>query len=398
MFGRDSVLNLPFPAAAKTGTTNDFRDNWTLGYTPDVAVGVWVGNADYTPMQDTTGLTGAAPIWAEFMPAAVQAITGGNSRPFNVPAGVVEYVICEISGTQPSEWCPKQRGEVFAADQPPLPKEQDLWQQVTIDTWTALKASAECSQFTDDVSVLNVTDPFAKKWIKKDPQGKAWAEEMNFEDPVTFTPERECKASDPRPQLAITSPREDDTISSTPLDIFGQADATGNFDYFQLEWGPGDDPIEWETLEKRNRPLTQPDKITSWDLSELPAGMVTLRLWIHSTLDTFAEVKLQINLQVPTPTPTPTPTATATSTPTLTPTNTPTLIPTDTPTVTPVPSDTPVPSNTPVPTSIPTAIPSDTASPSGFLVATVTTSPTPFIPVIAAAGTVTPTPTITPGP
>ena len=72
MFGANSVLNLPFPAAAKTGTTNDFRDNWTLGYTPDLAVGVWVGNADYTPMQNTTGLTGAAPIWADFM-------TGGRS-------------------------------------------------------------------------------------------------------------------------------------------------------------------------------------------------------------------------------------------------------------------------------------------------------------------------------
>ncbi len=67
MFGANSVLNLGFPVAAKTGTTNDFRDNWTVGYTPDLAVGVWVGNADYTQMQNTTGLTGAAPIWSEFM-------------------------------------------------------------------------------------------------------------------------------------------------------------------------------------------------------------------------------------------------------------------------------------------------------------------------------------------
>src|SRR6266498_2437568 len=53
MFGRNSVLNLPFQVAAKTGTTNDFRDNWTLGYTPDLVTGVWVGNADYTPMVNT---------------------------------------------------------------------------------------------------------------------------------------------------------------------------------------------------------------------------------------------------------------------------------------------------------------------------------------------------------
>jgi membrane peptidoglycan carboxypeptidase len=81
MFGSNSVLALPFQVAAKTGTTNDFRDNWTLGYTPDLAVGVWVGNPDYTPMVNTTGLTGAAPIWAEFMQTAVQNITGGNPTP-----------------------------------------------------------------------------------------------------------------------------------------------------------------------------------------------------------------------------------------------------------------------------------------------------------------------------
>ncbi|HNB54317.1 MAG TPA: transglycosylase domain-containing protein, partial [Anaerolineales bacterium] len=78
MFGTNSVLNVPFPAAAKTGTTNDFRDNWTLGYTPEVVVGVWVGNADYTPMVNTTGLSGAAPIWAEFIKFAAPQLSGGG--------------------------------------------------------------------------------------------------------------------------------------------------------------------------------------------------------------------------------------------------------------------------------------------------------------------------------
>lgn len=76
MFGPNSVLNLPFPVAAKTGTSNDYRDNWTLGYTADIAVGVWVGNADYSPMHDITGVTGAAPIWSLFMQSAIQQLTG----------------------------------------------------------------------------------------------------------------------------------------------------------------------------------------------------------------------------------------------------------------------------------------------------------------------------------
>jgi membrane peptidoglycan carboxypeptidase len=58
--GRDNPLALPFPAAAKTGTTNDFRDNWTVGYTPGLAVGVWTGNTDNSEMINVSGLTGAA--------------------------------------------------------------------------------------------------------------------------------------------------------------------------------------------------------------------------------------------------------------------------------------------------------------------------------------------------
>ncbi|MBK8793978.1 MAG: hypothetical protein IPN59_12810 [Holophaga sp.] len=139
-FGANSVLNLPFQAAVKTGTTNDYRDNWTVGYTPDVVVGVWVGNADYTPMINSTGVSGAAPIWAAFMQEAIQRLTGGSPRPFFKPAGVVDRIVCAVSGTDPSQWCPSQRGEYFAADQPPLAKEQDLWFKGLFDTWTGLRA------------------------------------------------------------------------------------------------------------------------------------------------------------------------------------------------------------------------------------------------------------------
>ena len=71
-FGVNSVLNIGRPAAAKTGTTTDFRDNWVMGYTPDLVVGVWVGNADYTPMTLATGITGAGPIWHHVTRAALK--------------------------------------------------------------------------------------------------------------------------------------------------------------------------------------------------------------------------------------------------------------------------------------------------------------------------------------
>ena len=79
-FGESSILQLDRPAAAKTGTTTDFRDNWTVGYTPDLAVGVWVGNADNQPMNAISGITGAGPIWHNFMEAALKDRPPAPSR------------------------------------------------------------------------------------------------------------------------------------------------------------------------------------------------------------------------------------------------------------------------------------------------------------------------------
>ncbi len=226
-FGPNSVLELPFPAAVKTGTTNDFRDNWTIGFTPDLVVGVWVGNPDYTPMKNSTGLSGAAPIWSAVMQTAIQKLTGGNPAQFQPPAGVVEQVICAISGASPSQWCPQQRGELFAIDQPPLPASQDLWQKASIDTWSGLLASPACSDFVQDKLVLNVSDPTARKWVRKDPQGQSWANQMGFQPPALFAPGRECKSDDPRPALEFAYPRDQATITGSPLDIYIVADASG---------------------------------------------------------------------------------------------------------------------------------------------------------------------------
>lgn len=65
--GANSALERRYPVAVKTGTTNDFRDNLTIGYTPGVVVGVWMGNSNSQPMRNTSGLTGTAPLWARIM-------------------------------------------------------------------------------------------------------------------------------------------------------------------------------------------------------------------------------------------------------------------------------------------------------------------------------------------
>ncbi len=345
MFGRNSMLNLPFPAAAKTGTTNDFRDNWTMGFTPDLAVGVWVGNADYTPMQNTTGLSGAAPIWAEFMQAAIPQLTGGNPRSFTRPPGIMDRVVCAVSGAEPSKYCSQQRAEIFAVDQPPLPAQEDLWKEEIIDTWSGLRASSACGdQFVKEQLTLNVSEMFARRWLRREADGQNWAEANGFKPPIFFTPDGECKGDTPRPILEFLGLRDGDVIKEEELEIKIAASGDG-FTLVRIEFGYGNDPQEWEVLFEGRNEIRDAGVVYKWKVDDLKNDRVTLRLRMENNNDGYAERVISIRIDLPEPTSTPTlePTFTSTFTPTLAP-PTETLVP---PTETPVPpSDTPEPSPT----------------------------------------------------
>ncbi|MCB0257894.1 MAG: penicillin-binding protein, partial [Anaerolineae bacterium] len=114
-FGQGSVLELPFAAAVKTGTTTDWRDNWTVGYSTQRIVGVWVGNADNTPMLDVSGIDGAGPIWRDLMLAAHPQAP----PPFARPDHIVELSICGPSGLLPTPACQQTRRERFIAGSEP---------------------------------------------------------------------------------------------------------------------------------------------------------------------------------------------------------------------------------------------------------------------------------------
>jgi membrane peptidoglycan carboxypeptidase len=366
MFGPNSLLRLPFPAAAKTGTSNDFRDNWTMGYTPALTVGVWVGNADYTPMNNTTGLSGAAPIWNQFMQLAVPSLNSSAPSDFIPPEGIITEVICSISGTIPSNSCKSgKKSEFFAKDQPPLPPGMDLWRNVRLDTWTGLEASDACDEFTNEAGVLRVDDEWGRKWLEtKD--GRDWLESHDMSKQVQFAPERECRENDSHPDVRFTNLSDGQIISDGMLSIEGIVTATDNFGKWTLEYQDGD-AGEWVALvENSNAELKKKDELYLWDLAELENGVVTLRLTLYADKgEGYAEREIRVTLNVPTPTPTPTLTPTATSTP----------LPSSTPTATLPPTFTPTVTNTPLP-------------------ATATFTPTPVTP--SATPTFTPiTPTAT---
>jgi len=121
IFGRGGSLEFPFPVAVKTGTSQAYHDNWTVGYTRDVTVGVWVGNFDRSPLRGSSGVTGAGPIFHAVMLAA-QRRAGGTSNGFadaalaDPPDGLVDREICVLSGMPANPWCPSKRHEHVPAE------------------------------------------------------------------------------------------------------------------------------------------------------------------------------------------------------------------------------------------------------------------------------------------
>jgi hypothetical protein len=122
--GANSPLNTgSVISSVKTGTTNDTRDNWTVGYTHNVVVGVWAGNADNTPMVNTSGLIGAAPIWHDVLlgiyddPDLLAVLAdNGQLTPDDLtpPSGLSRQQVCEIGALRdPATDCAATRVEWF---------------------------------------------------------------------------------------------------------------------------------------------------------------------------------------------------------------------------------------------------------------------------------------------
>jgi penicillin-binding protein 1C len=161
-FGEGSVLALGRPAAAKTGTTTDFRDNWTVGYTPDLAVGVWLGNADNSPMAHISGITGAGPIWHDFM---AEAHRGRPIRSFARPDGLVEVEVCATSGLQPTALCRRRAREWFIAGTEPHTPDAS-YRAVAVDAATGLAWDGACRGSRVE-RVFRILPPDAAAWGRR---------------------------------------------------------------------------------------------------------------------------------------------------------------------------------------------------------------------------------------
>jgi membrane peptidoglycan carboxypeptidase len=375
-FGLNNTLVIPgHQVAAKTGTSGtnrfDVRDGWTLGFTPQLAAGVWVGNTDPDPVgEGMSGYRMASPIWNTFM---TRYLAGQQTAGFVQPNSVIPMEICATSGTRPGPGCERRVTEYFAVDQVPPPAEDDFIQRVPIDLWTGLRANDFCGEAVYEAGFVNLRvsgrDDVvprelrnARTWVEETAAGRAWAEALSVPVPLRLPPDDECTPATERPVAAITHPVAGSQLLGD-VPIFGSALAP-NFAGYILDFGFSHDPGGWAPADEPRTVPVSNGQLGIWQTERTSyAGPITLRLTVYGPDNPYtegedrvtAEARVLLELQQPTATPTPTSTATPTATATATPTTTAT--PTSTPTVTLTPTDAPTatPTTEPAPTETPTA-------------------------------------------
>lgn len=218
VFGASSPLQLGNrPVAAKTGTTQDFRDGWTMGFTPSLAAGVWTGNNNNVSMKKDAVLM-AGPIWNQFMR---EALKDTPIEQFERPAGIKEVTVDAVSGKLPTQYTESTRTDIFADYAVPTDYD-DVHIPVKIDSLTGQPATdlTPPDQITTEVyKVLHSERPKTPSW--ENPV-VAWALANGYKYP----PGSGIENPQGTGKINITSPVDNATITDTPVTV--QMTAQGN--------------------------------------------------------------------------------------------------------------------------------------------------------------------------
>lgn len=264
-FGANTVLTLPDrKVAAKTGTTNGFKDNWTMGFTPQYTVGVWVGNTDNESMVNVTGLSGAAPIWNALMQRLHE---GQPPQWYSRPPGIVDLVVCLPSGLLPTPSCPggSQRSEMFVAGTEPKVAD-NIWQSFEIDTATGQLATAATPPEQRQFQSYQILPVEAADWVR----------DSGIAQPPTGGLEQGDALVEYDPDVSITSPSINGYIAGT-IEIKGNARGGPH----RVEIGRGLDPGEWTQIGGERGDEVVGGALQTLDTYQFGEGIYTLRLTVN---------------------------------------------------------------------------------------------------------------------
>jgi membrane carboxypeptidase/penicillin-binding protein PbpC len=278
-FGCPNPLELPDnrPTAAKTGTTNDFRDAWTVGYTPQLATGVWVGNTDNAPMDEVPGVKGAAPIWHAFMSWALQ---DEPAQTWTRPPGIVETAVCDISGLLPTAHCPTVTEYFIEGTEPAT--HDNIHRAFQINRQTGRLATIYTPPELIDTRVYRVFPERAADWVRENDIEQPPTEY----DTITGTPGRE-------ENLAIDAP-EPFALVNGQVQIQGHIRGD-DFSRYRLAYFQGLTPDNVQVIVDEVTPQNGQNPLGNWDAGDLN-GLYTLILTAFREDGTFEEVSVPVTV------------------------------------------------------------------------------------------------------
>ena len=288
LYGLNSTLVLDRPVAAKTGTAGDpgrndlRRDFWTLGYTPDLVVGVWVGNADNTPMTGGTSSRTAGLIWHDFMLAAH---AGLPAREFAVPEGLTtaEVFVPQLRMIRPGDDrrtvapqnpCAVRRLELFVAAGGVPELENGICFETEVDARTLLRASETTPpQFVAEDYFL--IPPLAPGSEDLEPAIIEWLRDNK----VRYLGDEE--SSEEAVPALIASPREGAELGRGFVLVRGRARSPELLEW-SLAFAAGEQPGEeaFEVLTASETPIAS-GQLARWNTTELEPGPYVLRLVVE---------------------------------------------------------------------------------------------------------------------
>ncbi len=288
LYGTNSPLVLDRPAAAKTGTAGDpemddvRRDYWTMGYTPQLAVGVWVGNADESPMTGGSSVQTAGLIWSRFMRAAHEAL---KAEEFLEPEGIHRAMV--YAPQVPPLWsaadggaalrnpCTSPREEVFVSIRVAPPVDNHICYEVEIDRRTLQRAT------------VGTPESFLQQgvWIEPPTVARGGAAAL---DPVVVDWLRRNRVAYLQPgtvdealaPVRLDSPDDGAVIRRGTLVITGRADSRDLLSWSLIATRLGSDE---EVVLAMGDSAVEDGVLGRWNSSEVPGGVYHLRLEVDDS-------------------------------------------------------------------------------------------------------------------
>jgi membrane peptidoglycan carboxypeptidase len=217
IFGANSPLILPDRVvAAKTGTTNNWHDGWTLGFTPSLAAGVWAGNNDGTLLKKgADGVVVAAPIWHDFM---LQALATSTPETFAVPPGITQATVDSVSGLLPTDATPQTKTETFASFSVPTAYD-NVHQKIAFDSTTGQPATSLTAPANITYKVYNVLHSEMPNNPNWENPVVAWALANGYTYPPNEATTTPIVNNGQGPSVNILDPADGETITQMPFPV-----------------------------------------------------------------------------------------------------------------------------------------------------------------------------------